>query len=122
MENLATELAVSKRTIRRDIEILSAFYPIYTQPGKYNGGIYVMEGFSMERMYMSDAAEMGFEPHDLRVITTRRRRRIVVFSLRKARSNTPCFMRSHFAKMILNPFYSFAQRATLVGIIRRAER
>ena len=30
-------------------------------------------------------------------------------------------MRSHFAKRILNPFCLFAQRATLVGITRRAK-
>ena len=54
IENLALELAVSKRTIRRDIEALSLSYPIYTQTGKYNGGVYIMEGFFLERMYMSD--------------------------------------------------------------------
>ena len=57
----------------------------------------------------------GSLPPDLRVIATRRRRRIVVFSLRKARSNTPCFVRSRGAKRILNPFCLLAQRATLVG-------
>ena len=54
IENLASELAVSKRTIRRDIDVLSMTYPIYTQTGKYNGGIYVMDGFFLERMYMND--------------------------------------------------------------------
>ena len=54
IENLASELAVSKRTIRRDIEVLSISYPIYTQTGKYNGGVYVMDGFFLERMYMND--------------------------------------------------------------------
>ena len=54
IENLASELAVSERTIRRDIDVLSMSYPIYTQTGKYNGGVYAMEGFSMERMYMND--------------------------------------------------------------------
>ena len=54
IENLASELAVSKRTIRRDINVLSMTYPIYTQTGKYNGGVYVMDGFFLERMYMND--------------------------------------------------------------------
>ena len=54
IENLASELAVSKRTIRRDIDVLSMTYPIYTQTGKYNGGVYVMDGFFLERMYMND--------------------------------------------------------------------
>lgn len=55
IKNLAFELGVSVRTVQRDIEILSRFEPIYTQTGKYNGGIYVMEGYSMERMYMTTA-------------------------------------------------------------------
>lgn len=54
MQNLAAEFAVSVRTIRRDIEILSAHYPLYTQTGRYMGGVYVLGDFSMDRMYMSD--------------------------------------------------------------------
>ncbi len=54
INNLATELKVSPRTIERDIEFLSATEPIYTQPGRYNGGVYIVEGYSMDRMYMSD--------------------------------------------------------------------
>ena len=55
MGNLASELGVSKRTIQRDIETLSISEPIYTQPGKYTGGIYVVEGYCFDRMYMSEA-------------------------------------------------------------------
>lgn len=55
INNLAIEFAVSERTIRRDIEVLSMSYPIYTQTGKYNGGVYIMDGFFLGRMYMSDA-------------------------------------------------------------------
>ncbi len=54
VNNLATELKVSPRTIERDIEFLSTTEPIYTQPGRYSGGVYIVEGYSMERMYMSD--------------------------------------------------------------------
>ncbi len=54
VRNLAFELEVSERTIRRDIEILSLSEPIYTQPGRYGGGVYVDEGYSMTRMYMSE--------------------------------------------------------------------
>lgn len=54
INNLAVEFAVSERTIRRDIDVLSISYPIYTQTGKYNGGVYIMDGFILERMYMSD--------------------------------------------------------------------
>ena len=53
--NLASELGVSPRTIQRDIEILSRTEPIFTQSGKYGGGVYVIEGYSMDRMYMTDA-------------------------------------------------------------------
>ncbi len=52
-QNLALEFGVSERTIRRDIEILSLNNPIYTQSGKYAGGVYILDGYTMERMYMS---------------------------------------------------------------------
>lgn len=52
---LAEEFGVSKRTIQRDIEVLSMAEPIYTQCGRYAGGVYVTENFSMSRMYMSES-------------------------------------------------------------------
>lgn len=55
VSNLASEFGVSQRTILRDIEVLSLTEPIYTQRGKYGGGVYVTECFSMTRMYMSEA-------------------------------------------------------------------
>lgn len=55
IRNLASEFGVSMRTIQRDIEILSRTEPIFTQAGKYCGGVYVVEGFSMDRMYMKDS-------------------------------------------------------------------
>ncbi|MBO5286932.1 MAG: DeoR family transcriptional regulator [Clostridia bacterium] len=55
IENLASEFNVSERTIRRDIAILSISYPIYTQSGKYRGGVYMIDGFYLDRMYMSEA-------------------------------------------------------------------
>ncbi len=36
--NLAHELGVSERTVRRDLEALSLSEPIYTQSGRYGGG------------------------------------------------------------------------------------
>ena len=54
IRNLASEFGVSMRTIQRDVEALSRTEPIYTQFGKYGGGIYVVEGYSMDRMYMTD--------------------------------------------------------------------
>ncbi len=53
--NLASEFGVSERTISRDIECLSLKNPIYTQSGRYGGGIYVLDNFTIDRMYMTDA-------------------------------------------------------------------
>ncbi len=53
ISNLAIEFGVSERTILRDIEILSVTEPIYTRCGRY-GGVYVMEDYSMNRMYMTE--------------------------------------------------------------------
>ena len=55
IRNLASEFGVSMRTVQRDIEALSRTEPIYTQCGKYGGGVYVVEGYSMERMYMNES-------------------------------------------------------------------
>ena len=52
--HLALELGVSERTIRRDLEVLSLSEPIYTQPGRYGGGVYVAAEYSMHRMYMTE--------------------------------------------------------------------
>ncbi len=54
VNNLAFEFGVSTRTIRRDIEVLSLKEPIYTRTGRYGGGIYVMDGYYIDRMYISD--------------------------------------------------------------------
>lgn len=51
--NLASEFGVSERTIRRDIEVLSITEPIYTQTGRYGGGVFVIDGYSIDRMYMN---------------------------------------------------------------------
>ena len=51
--NLATEFGVSARTIRRDIDALSLDMPIYTQTGRYGGGIYVTENFQLDRKYFT---------------------------------------------------------------------
>ena len=53
MPDLALEFGVSMRTIQRDIEVLSRTEPIYTQFGRH-GGVYVVDGYSMNRMYMTD--------------------------------------------------------------------
>ena len=54
VNNLASEIGVSPRTIRRDIEALSIYEPIYTQTGRYYGGIYLMEGYKTDNLYVKE--------------------------------------------------------------------
>lgn len=53
-KNLAMEFGVSERTIRRDIETLSLRESIYTKPGRFGGGVYVVEGYNMDKMYIGE--------------------------------------------------------------------
>ena len=54
IDNLSELLGVSKRTIRRDIEALSAHMPIYTKQGRHGGGVYLMKGYTPDRLYMKN--------------------------------------------------------------------
>lgn len=45
---LARELNVCRKTIQRDVMILSPTYPIYTTTGHF-GGVHVMDGFYLSR-------------------------------------------------------------------------
>ena len=49
---LAQKYNVNEKTIRRDIDILSLTYPIYTKSGMH-GGIFVTEDYNMDRAYMT---------------------------------------------------------------------
>ena len=51
--NIAYELNASRRTIQRDIEVLSLDYPIYCDMGR-TGGIHLMEGYRNGRKYLSE--------------------------------------------------------------------
>lgn len=55
ISNLAKEFGVSERTIQRDVETLSITEPIYTQCGRFSGGVYVMENRSMDKSYLTDS-------------------------------------------------------------------
>ena len=56
IKNLAFELGVSERTIRRDISILSITAPIYTQSGRYDGGVYILDDENLfSKIYVSDS-------------------------------------------------------------------
>lgn len=54
ISKLAEEFGVSTRTILRDVEVLSDTEPIYTQCGRYGGGVYVTDDYSMTKMYMTE--------------------------------------------------------------------
>lgn len=53
MSNLAEEYSVSIRTIKRDIDELTFLMPLYIKSGRYYGGVYVDEDYTMDRMYMT---------------------------------------------------------------------
>ncbi|MBR5222909.1 MAG: HTH domain-containing protein [Clostridia bacterium] len=54
MANLAQEFGVSIRTIKRDIDELTFLMPLYVKGGRYGGGIYVSEDYTMDRIYMKE--------------------------------------------------------------------
>lgn len=56
IENLMAEFGVSRSTIKRDIEVLSLSYPIYTVQGN-GGGIRVADGFYVGRRYLTPSQE-----------------------------------------------------------------
>ena len=53
MQNLAAELGLSERTIRRDVEILTRSYPLETVCGRYGGGVRVADWYHLDRQRMS---------------------------------------------------------------------
>ena len=54
MPTLANEFGVSVKTIQRDIEALMLFVPLDVKAGRYDGGVYVVGDYTMDRMYMSE--------------------------------------------------------------------
>ena len=56
IENLAAEFGVSRRTIERDILVLSCSYPIVTVQGGA-GGVRAMDGWYVSRRYLNDDQE-----------------------------------------------------------------
>ena len=55
---LAAHFGVSARTILRDVEVLSLSVPIYTKQGRHDGGVYLMDGYAPERLYL-DSDELS---------------------------------------------------------------
>ena len=56
VSNLAFEFHVSKRTIKRDICILSRDHSIETKQG-HGGGIRIVDGYHIDQHYLSDEQE-----------------------------------------------------------------
>ena len=54
MAALAEKFSVSVRTIKRDIDELGDIIPLEIKTGRYEGGVYVMNGFFWDRVYMSE--------------------------------------------------------------------
>lgn len=61
INNLAKELGVSGRTIRRDLDELCMNEAIYTQSGRYGGGIYVLDNFSANIRYFNSQELKAYE-------------------------------------------------------------
>ena len=56
---LAQRFEVSERTIRRDIDALSAAgVPVYTRPGR-TGGVALLEGYRLDTALLSEAEQQG---------------------------------------------------------------
>lgn len=53
MPKLAEMYGVSVRTIKRDVDVLGSLIPLETRLGRYEGGVYVMEGYRWDKAYMS---------------------------------------------------------------------
>ncbi len=51
--SLASELDVSERTIRRDIDALSLYEPLYTTTGRYQGGVHLLDDTTQRTVRIS---------------------------------------------------------------------
>ena len=56
LSELMSEFGASRSTIKRDIEILSCFAPIFTVQGN-GGGIHVTDGWYLSRQYLTERQE-----------------------------------------------------------------
>ena len=52
VKELAGWLSVSERTIERDISsLISEYFPIYTRPGRYHGGIFLLNDQKIHSLF-----------------------------------------------------------------------
>ncbi|MEG0857812.1 MAG: HTH domain-containing protein [Terrisporobacter sp.] len=52
MDELAEELGVAIRTIKRDIDHLSLSYPLETIRGRYGGGVKIIDNFNLRNKHL----------------------------------------------------------------------
>ena len=53
IDNLAFEFSVHRNTIRKDIEVLSFYFPLFTTKGT-GGGVHLVDGFRLGMKYLTD--------------------------------------------------------------------
>ena len=51
---LATEFSVHRRTIERDLDVLSTLFPIYTTTMGNSGGVHVLDGYQLGMKYLTE--------------------------------------------------------------------
>ncbi len=61
IDNLAFEFGVSSKTIARDIDFLSLYYPLYSVKGGYYGGIYIDSRYRVKRKFLNAAEIQLFQ-------------------------------------------------------------
>ena len=54
MPTLAKKYGVDVRTIKRDIDIIGDTIPLKTKAGRFDGGVYVMEEYYWDIVYMEE--------------------------------------------------------------------
>ena len=53
IDNLAFEFSVHRNTIKKDIEVLSFYFPLFTTKGT-GGGVHIVEGYRLGMKYLTD--------------------------------------------------------------------
>ncbi len=53
-ENLMFEFGVARSTLQRDIMELSFDYPIYTESGRYTGGIFIDPEYKLKKAFINE--------------------------------------------------------------------
>lgn len=54
LAELQLEFNISKSTAKRDVQELMLSHPIVTSPGKYGGGVRIMDGYRLGMKYLTE--------------------------------------------------------------------